>query len=374
MHVDLLGGEPFHPAREAEATIRTGQRAQPVSQQRPGAALLRETIVVVRFAIMNIDTDAFTLLDCVVEIPRHLPAAVVLKQFGIGPLHPALSEQRLGGSPRPAESFEKKNRFRKFFTNPRDNVLPDREGNLVAGIATEAVHAAPAPDQKRVGEKLRQRRVLRFQFDEILPDRSPSARTFKVAVRFAEEPFRMILLQGRSPAGVVDHHVEKHPGAHSMRGLGEFAELIHAGRSLIEFHEGRIDRRQILAGIRTAIASKACVGGGSRIDRQQMNNPTAEGVDDVRQLADDIAEFAGWRNHRVTLGVEDFQLRLFRLIDGFLRRSGFAEQTRESAVDGIARAIAVRMHREANIRTVGPDLKPLRIDDVTLRAEIAHLG
>jgi hypothetical protein len=51
---DFFGGEPFHAAGEAEAAAGTGQRAEAVSQQRPGAAFFGQAVVVVRFAVMNV--------------------------------------------------------------------------------------------------------------------------------------------------------------------------------------------------------------------------------------------------------------------------------------------------------------------------------
>ena len=374
MHIDLLGGEPFHAAGEAEAAVRAGQGTQPVAQEGPGASLFGEPVVVVRFAVVYINADALALLNRVIEIPRNLSAAVILKQLRVGPLHSALGEQRLGGRPRTAKSLQEKNGFGKFLANPRDDVLPDGQWNLVASIAAKAVHTASAPREKCLREILPQRGVVWFDLDEILPDRSPGAGTFEVAVRFAQEPFGMIFLQGGAPAGVINDDVEKDPGSHPMGGFGKFAELIDARCSLIEFHQGRIDRRQILAGIGAAKTAEARVSGGRRADRQQMNDAAPESVDDMWQLANDIAQFARRRNHRVTLRIEYFQFFFCRWINRLFCCPGFSKHSREGAVDGVARAIPVRMHRQAQVRTVGPDLKPLRIDDVTLRVEITDLG
>ena len=106
----------------------------------------------------------------------------------------------------------------------------------------------------------------------------------------------MVFLKDCAPAGVVDDDVEKDPRTERMGGGGEFAKLVKAGGPVIEFNERRVDRRQIERGIRTAKAPEPRIGGRCGVHRQQMQNAATERLDDVRQLAREVAKFAGRRN------------------------------------------------------------------------------
>src|SRR3546814_7399287 len=61
-----------------------------------------------------------------------------------------------------------------------------------------------------------------------------------------------------------------------------------------------IDRQQILARVRTAKPAEARVGGGRGIDRKQLQNAAAERIEDMRNLARQIPELSGRRDHCVT--------------------------------------------------------------------------
>ena len=102
-----------------------------------------------------------------------------------------------------------------------------------------------------------------------------------------------------------------------------------------------------------------------------MQNAAAQGVDNVRQMRDQIAERSGRRDHRIAVPVEllDFE----RIGGGFQSRPGSAEHADESAVDRVGRAVAVRMDADADIRTLRPVLVALRIHRVGFSPEIAHL-
>ena len=74
------------------------------------------------------------------------------------------------------------------------------DGNFVAGVAAETVHAAPAPGQKRVGDFVPEFYVVLFEFDQIFPDRAPRAGAGEFAVGIFQEKFRMIFLQVSNPS------------------------------------------------------------------------------------------------------------------------------------------------------------------------------
>src|ERR1035438_3037104 len=97
--------------------------------------------------------------------------------------NPPPISQAFGDLPRAAETFEQKNGFGKFVLHAGDDVLPGDGGNFVAGVATETVHAAPAPDQQRVGDEVPKFYVVLFEFDQILPDRACRAGAGEFAVQ-----------------------------------------------------------------------------------------------------------------------------------------------------------------------------------------------
>ena len=99
--------------------------------------------------------------------------------------------------------------FGKFLAHARGDVLPGRQRNFVTGVATKTIHSAPAPHQKRLRQLVPQLHVPVLQFHQIFPDHPPRAGADKRAVRPAQKPIRMVFLQDRAPAGVVDDHVQK---------------------------------------------------------------------------------------------------------------------------------------------------------------------
>ena len=78
---------------------------------------------------------------------------------------------------------------------------------------------------------------LVIKFHEVFPSVAPRARAAEQAVRPAQKPFGMVLLQIGAPPGVVDDDVQEDAAVFEVRRVGEFAELIHAGRALVKLHE-----------------------------------------------------------------------------------------------------------------------------------------
>ena len=183
----------------------------------------------------------------------------------------------------------------------------------------------------------------------------------------------MILLQRRAPAGVVDDDVEEDFRAARVGRVSEFAELIDAGRALVEDDERGIDRQQILHGVGAAEATEARVGRGCRADRQQMEDAAAERVHDVREKLDDVAQLAAGRNHRVAIGIECLENAVAFLIDRADRSARRSEHAREGAVNRIRGAIRIRMHAHAEVVAVRPMLTTVWIDGVSLGLEESDL-
>ena len=129
-----------------------------------------------------------------------------------------------------------------------------------------------------------------IEFHQVFPGVAPGTRTMKGAVGIAAKPFRMVVLQPRTPAGVVDGQIQKEPGASQMHGIRQFAELFHRRAAFVEHHQRRINGGEIGGGIRRTEAAEAGVGGGGGIDGQQMQDAAFQGVDDVRHLGGQIPQ------------------------------------------------------------------------------------
>ena len=241
MHQNSFGGEPFDAAGETVGAVHARQRAQPVAQQRPFAAFFREPVVVVRFTVVRQHTDALALFVRMVEIAGDLRAGSFLEQLRVGPLHPALGQQCFRFVPAAAKPFEQEERFGKFLAHAGGDVLPDRHRHFVTRVAAEAVHTASAPGEKRFSQVVPKFPFARVQLDQILPGHAPRAGTEERAVLAAQKPLWMPLVEGGTPAGMIDDKVQKEPPPERMDRVGQFTELFDAGRAPIELNQRRVD-------------------------------------------------------------------------------------------------------------------------------------
>ena len=160
MNIDSFRRQPLHAAGEPEPAAGAGQRAQAVAHERPGAPAGGQALVVVRFAVVDVEAEPGALAMGVIQVAGHVGAAVILEKFRVGPLHAAFGEERFGGLPRAAQSFQEKNRLREFLAHAGFDVLPDAHRHLVAGVATKTIHAPAAPGQKGAGHFLPQGDVV----------------------------------------------------------------------------------------------------------------------------------------------------------------------------------------------------------------------
>src|SRR3984957_7399235 len=223
MHIDLLRSKPFDSASKPETAAHASQRAKAVPQQRPGATAGGEARVVVRFAVMDVEAQPLALAKTVIQQSRYVAAVVVLEQFRVGPLHPAFCQQCLGRLQRSAQAFEQEKRFWILLANTSLNVLPDRQRHLVAGVAAKAVHATPAPRQERLCQLIPQLDELWIQFHQVAPGHAPRAGTDELSVGVVQKPGWMLLEKRRTPARMVDNHVQHHSRAPAMRLARQFA-------------------------------------------------------------------------------------------------------------------------------------------------------
>ena len=184
----------------------------------------------------------------------------------------------------------------------------------------------------------------------------------------------MIFLQRRTPAGVIDDDVDEYPRPERVRGVGELAELINAGRAFVELDERGIHGGQIQRGIRTAETAEARVGRGRRMHGQQMNDPATEPIHDMRQLFGEVAKSPGRRQRGVAERFERLELRLHFVVGSRGQMLGFAEQPRKCAVNRIGGARKVGVDGDAHVRTVGPMLPVFFVEQIGLGLEVADLG
>src|SRR5688572_14738309 len=68
--IDFFAREPFHSAGNPEAAADARERTQAIAQQRPVATARRKPIIVVRFAVMDIEPHTPALLQRVFQITR----------------------------------------------------------------------------------------------------------------------------------------------------------------------------------------------------------------------------------------------------------------------------------------------------------------
>ena len=212
-----------------------------------------------------------------------------------------------------------------------------------------------------------------LELHQVLPRHPPGPGTGEPPVREAQEPLRMVLLEDRTPARVVDADVQQYPSAPEMHGVSQFAELVEPRGAPVKNHQCRVNGRQVQGCVWAAEAAKPRVRGGGGIDREQMQYPAAELIHDMRQKRDKVAELARGRNHGVAgliqLGQAALELRVARAEGG----PGLAEHPRKGAVEGVGGSAAIRMHGDTHVRSRRPMLPAPGVHQIGLGPEKTHL-
>jgi hypothetical protein len=144
----------------------------------------------------------------------------------------------------------------------------------------------------------------------------------------------VILEEARPPAGVVDDDVEEDARASLMGTVGEFAELVDAVGSPVELDQGGIEGGEVEGGVRASEAPETRVDGGGRVDGKKVQNPAAQPVDDVRQLAGEVPEGSGRREDGIAAGFEVAKQVSWPRARAW-RHAGGTQETGERAVDGV---------------------------------------
>ena len=357
MHVDPFAGEPFHAVGESECAVGRGQSGQRGAHFRIFVRGCGQPEIVMRFRVMDHEAVPRALLPGIIQISFDLPAGVILEQFGIRPVHIGIIEQFRGHRRIAAETFQQKDRFREFLADLRHNVFPRRHGDHVGGITPETVHPAHAPVTERARQIFPQFEFGMVQLGQVTPGNTPRAGRMDRAVGIAHQPFGMRLMQFGCPAGMVDRDVNENLAAFHVDGIDQFAELVQRRRFPVELRQLRIDSGKIQRGIRTPETSHATINGRPRMDRQQVQDPAVQIIENMVQLFDQIAESAGRRNDAVAKLVQMLQFLPAdpgRQIGNRLVLVA-AELPDERAVNPVGAAVGSRLHIDMDIVAGDPE-------------------
>ena len=213
MDIHLFIGEPFHAVCKGIPTIDASQCRQLIAHERPRAAALRQSWIIVGFAIMDQRADARTLQERVIKIPSKIVTAELLKQLRVRPLHTAAGEKSFSVFPTAAEPFEQKNCVRKLISHTGDDVAPNRHGHFVTRIASKTIDTPSAPCEEGISKVLPQSSMMGLQLNKISPNHAPGPRAGKIVILIAQKPLRMVLLQRTTPTGMINYQVEEKPPA-----------------------------------------------------------------------------------------------------------------------------------------------------------------
>ena len=306
VHVDLLGGVEFRSVRKAERAVFGEHCGNHEPELRIGFSRSGEPGVVMGFGEVDERPAGLAAAVDIRKIARDLVAGIVLEEFGVSPVETGPAEQVLLHLQRTAESLQQKDRVRIFAADLRDDVLPRLGRQHVARVAAEAVYPPPAPEQENLGHEPVHLRLPVVQLAEVGPGDAPRAGTHEGSVRLAHKVIRMLHLQLRRPAGVIDRDIHEDASAAGMHLIDEFAELLHRRRFRVEIGQRRVDAEVVERGERAAVPAHAPVLRRHRVNRQQLQNPAAEPVENMVELRGELPERSRGRNDGVVFGVEFF--------------------------------------------------------------------
>ncbi len=261
-----------------------------------------------------------------------------------------------------------------FLAHTRHDVVPGVFRDHVARVAAESVRALAAPEQEDLGHVGAQSRVAVVEFHQVGPSHAPGAGREKLPVGLATVPFGMVRLQGGGPAGVVGGHVHEKQAGTAVDLVGQLAELVEWRGALVEFGEGGVHGQEIQRGEGRAETSHAREDGRHGMHRQELQDPKAHTPHDSVELAHQVAEGAGGRDHRIAEPVEGL------LVAGGFRRARVfaqcgAELARESGVDRVGAGGAGGRHLYTHVVAFRP-LRHMRAtrEETSLAREHPGLG
>ena len=282
---------------------------------------------------------------------------VILEQFGICPVESGAAEQTFGYPHRTAQSLQQKDRFRILGADFCDNIFPGFIRQHITGVAAEAVNALAAPVQEHFRHQRMHFRLPVLQFAEVGPGHAPGAGGDKGAVLFPDKPFRMIYLNFRRPAGMIDRNINKNPGIAGVDSINQLHELLHRRGFDVKFGIRRIDVEKIQRRERTAETSHPGISCRFGVDGQQLDDPASQLLSNKIKIADHLPESAGRRNHGVTFFVKQADRFGFFLAHCPPGQIG-AELPHEQRVHGIGADFGRGFHFYFGVFPLDPDRPP----------------
>ena len=153
---------------------------------------------------------------------------------------------------------------------------------------------------------------------------------------------------------MVDGHVQENPRLAPVHRIHQFPKLVQRGGPPVEFGQRGIHIQEIQRRKRTPKPPHARIGGGHRMDRQQLHNAEPQITHDHIQPADQVTERAGPWNHRVSRRIQlPQQVRTAR---GWTARSGILPKLADKgAVEAVGAPGARGFHLDHRVAARGPD-------------------
>src|SRR5258708_4755378 len=159
-----------------------------------------------------------------------------------------------------------------------------------------------------------------------------------------------------------------------MRRVSQFLKLVDSGGAFVENDKGGIDSSQIECGIWTPKSTEPSISGRGGVNGEQMNDSAAQSFNDMRDLLNQIAQFARGRDSG-----EAFIIQFFENFIAFFINCGecgfcVSEHPNESAIKCICCAISVRMNGNAEVGALRPMLPTALVHHVHFGFEVTRFS
>ena len=264
--IDLLRGEPFQAVGDAVRALLRAKRRQ--GGPHPGVCRGHrgQSRVVVRFRVVDEQPPRVRGLDRAGKVLLDLAPIVILEQLRVGPVKVRPVQQTVHGRHFSPQSLQEKHGVGILFADLGHDVCPRVTGNHVSSVATEPVHAQPAPEQEHAGHVLPQLPVAVVEFREVFPRHTPRAGRLEFPVFLPREPFRVFALEMRCPSRVIDGQVHEQAAPSPVHRIDHFPELFPGRGLAIEFRHRGIHIGKIQRGKRAPETAHPRVGGRHGMD------------------------------------------------------------------------------------------------------------
>ena len=92
------------------------------------------------------------------------------------------------------------------------------------------------------------------------------------------------------PAGMVDGNIDKQARPPGVDGIHQFDELLQRGGLGVEFGQCRVNSSEAQGRVWASEPAHAGIGGGCRMNGQQLDDPAAQVTDNKIQFRDQVPE------------------------------------------------------------------------------------